>query len=489
MVSATTPHKILPGPAPHPLLGVNGNGIAFLNDPIKEMGWRFARYGRITGLVGGEYPGATHKNQFIFAYGPELNREVVTGHDRFHKLAISGLFLSKDPSRYTEREFMLSRFMSGLFHVNEDEHRQHRRLLMPAFHKKAVDRYYDDVVAVTQATLDQWTPGQCINLYEDIVMMSLGITVKTLLGVELNDELARMGKALDEAMHMVLSPWAIGLPFDIPGLPYQRMLSHIAYMDNVMGKLIKQNQDFPPIADHVMAVLTQGTLEDGRQLSFDEIMGHATVIFGAGHETTASALVWTLFLLSQHPQVAADLVDELEGALQGSAPQLDQLDQLPLLDRVVNESMRVIPPVPLNSRTVAHHTELGGYPMHPGLQVIVSIYHTHHMPDVFPEPERFIPERWETIKPGPYTYNPFSAGPRMCIGAKFALMELKVILAMLLQRYRFEFAGGVSIDRYAGITMTPRKGMPMIVRRQDHAFERGVGGVRGNVREMVKLAP
>ncbi len=211
------------------------------------------------------------------------------------------------------------------------------------------------------------------------------------------------------------------------------------------------------------------------------------VFLAAGLETSANALTWTLFLLSQHPHVMADLVDELAAVLHGAPPTVDQIERLPLLDHVIKESMRVIAPVPFNGRVTSQAVSLAGYVLPPGTEVFVSIYHTHKMPELYPEPNVFNPHRWETIQPTIFEYNPFSAGPRLCIGAPFAMLEMKIGLAMLLQRYRLELVRGQTIDRLGVIVLTPKQGMLMTVHPQDRQFGKGVGGVRGNVREMVVL--
>ena len=166
---------------------------------------------------------------------------------------------------------------------------------------------------------------------------------------------------------------------------------------------------------------------------------------------------------------------------------MEQLQHLPLLDRVVKESMRVLPPAPWNARVLSQPMEFGGYALPSGTEVFVSIYHTHHMPELYPQPEVFDPGRWEHITPSIFEYQPFSAGPRMCIGASFAIMEIKIILAMLVQRYRLQCLLRSTVDRSGLIVITPRGGLPMIVHKQDRQFTRGVGGIRGNVREMVTL--
>jgi cytochrome P450 len=212
-----------------------------------------------------------------------------------------------------------------------------------------------------------------------------------------------------------------------------------------------------------------------------------TAIFVAGHDTSANELTWILFLLSQHPQVAADLLDELENVLGGEAPTVEQLQKLPLLDRVVKESLRVLTSIPWNGRVTSQPTNLGGYELPAGTEVWVSIYHTHQMPEIYPEPERFLPQRWETIQPTMYEYNPFSVGSRICIGAGFAMMEMKIVLAMLLMRYRLQLITEKPINAKGFIVMAPENGMFMKVHKQDRQFNQGVGGVHGNVREMVNL--
>jgi cytochrome P450 len=180
-------------------------------------------------------------------------------------------------------------------------------------------------------------------------------------------------------------------------------------------------------------------------------------------------------------------LEELDAVLHGDAPSVEQLASLPLLERVVKESLRILPPVPLNHRITAVETELGGYTIPRGTEVISSIYHTHRMPELYERPSHFLPERWEQLEPGPYGYNPFSAGPRMCIGAAFALMEIKIVLAILLQRFRFELVAGTRIDRFFSITMSPSPRLTMRVHAQDREFQKSARSVRGNIREMVAL--
>jgi cytochrome P450 len=216
-------------------------------------------------------------------------------------------------------------------------------------------------------------------------------------------------------------------------------------------------------------------------MSDTDLLGQALILIAASYENVTSALTWTLFLVAQHPGVAADLCDELGDV----TPTAERLTRLPLLEGVVKESLRVLPPVPFTVRVASCDADLGGVALRPGDRVACSIYVTHHQADLFPDPERFDPHRWSGIAPGPYEYLPFGAGPRFCIGAPLATAEIKVALGMILQRWRPSVVPGTRIDRQVRITMSPRRGLPMILHPQDRRF-RAVE-VRGNVHAMVKL--
>jgi cytochrome P450 len=148
--------------------------------------------------------------------------------------------------------------------------------------------------------------------------------------------------------------------------------------------------------------------------------------------------------------------------------------------------MRVLPPVPFHPRIVGEDTELAGHRLPAGSEIFLSIFHMHHDPAIFSEPGHFRPRRWETIKPSVYEYNPFSAGPRMCIGAAFATMEIKIVLASMLQRFRAELPDGARLDPRVAITMAPKDGLPMRIRRRGDAIAQP-GRVRGKIRDLVRL--
>jgi cytochrome P450 len=469
------------------LFGALGRAFVFSRDPLAYTERLFDEFGPIASLTTAPTrivsiePGVPRT---IFVYGPELNRPLLSEHDVFHKCALAGRLYPRDTSEPRTRP--LTRLLTGLFQVNGDEHRRHRRLLLPAFHKSRVDGYRDEMVALTRESMRGVKPDTVRDLRPMITELTLRIVAKTLLG----EAMAKEGLAAAREWHRWLElfrPASI-LPLDLPGMPYRKFLDVSDAIDRKAAEIVAARRSSPARGDDILSMLLDATDESGNGLSDAEIVGHASVIFAAGHETSSNALCWTLLLLSEHPAVCADLLDELDGVLHGEPPSVDDLTRLPLLERVVKESLRILPPAPFNHRLSAQATELGGFAVPRGAELITSIYRTQRMPEFFPEPDRFRPERWERLEVGPYVYNPFGAGPRMCLGATFALMEIRIVLALLLQAFRFELVPGTRLDRFVSITLSPLQGLPLRVHAQDRRFaRRHTSGLRGNVREMVKL--
>lgn len=480
----------VPGPQPSKFLGHAANVFHFVKDSVGYTRQLFETYGPIVSLA---YGGGTNVYSplpncpgTVFVYGSEFVHQVATQHEIYYKYPLSGIMYRR--RERSERTEPLKHFGVGLFGVNSDQHRRHRQLLMPAFHKQRIESYRDDIVSITQSILSQLQVGAQCDIAEIMRLLTLRVATKTLFGEDIGKGGGNTGRLLQDALALLGTPKVVLLPFDIPGFPYHRLLNLMSQFDDEMRAIIQHKRSVDSTDRDVLSMLIQARDEEsGAILSEDELLGHTGVIFAAGHETSSNALTWTLFLLSQHPQVAADLFDELEGKLKGEAPTVEQLQQLPLLERVIKESMRLLPPVPWNGRVTSRTTELGSYTLPAGTEVFVSIYQTHHMSELYPEPEVFNPDRWEKIAPNSFEYNPFSAGSRTCIGAAFAMMEIKIVLAMLLQRFRLQCIPQHKIDRTGLIVMAPKYGMPMIVHQQDCCFTQGVGSIRGNVREMVKL--
>jgi cytochrome P450 len=249
-------------------------------------------------------------------------------------------------------------------------------------------------------------------------------------------------------------------------------------IDDRMAAIGRGEADLP--ADLLQMLATAVDTEgDGEGLPRKQVRDELVTLFLAGHETTSHALTWTWMLLSQNPEVRTRLVAEIDDVLGGRAPTFEDLEALPLTELVLKEAMRLYPPAFVLSRKSVADTEIGGYEVPAGSEVIVWTYYTHRDARWYPDPEAFRPERFEPeayAKLPRMAYLPFGGGPRACIGANFSLIEARLILATLAQRLRFELPAGHRVRHRTGVTLAPRGGLPMAVTR------RGPTVVGGGVR-------
>jgi cytochrome P450 len=469
-MTTTTTSTGIPGPRRLPWLGSNANFLRLLLDPVGYVRMCYQRYGPIVGM-------SKDSTRAVFAFGPEYNHQVLADAERFH----SPSFINFP----TPSDHAVQHLDAGLITMNGAQHKQHRRMMQPAFHKKQVETYRDDIVAIAQCALERWKVGQTIDIAHEMQQLTLLVASKILFGIDVSADADHLGRMVKRWLEMILSPGVVLFPIGLPGTPYRRALAHAERMEQMYRSMIARKRADISAQDDVVATLMQARDEDGSRLTDAELIGHANTMFIAGHDTSANALTWSLFLLAQHPRALHSLLDEIDGVLHGEAPTVEQLGRLPLLEGTIKESLRLLPPATLIRRDSNAPFELGPYALPAGAVVTISPYVTHHMPELYSEPERFRPERWATIAPTPYEYLPFGAGPHMCIGASFAMLEIKVVLAMILQRYRLTLRPGTRVDRQVRVVLVPKGGMPMMVVARDYHLARVE--VRGNIHETVDL--
>ena len=218
-------------------------------------------------------------------------------------------------------------------------------------------------------------------------------------------------------------------------------------------------------------------------MSEHELLGHTTTMFRGGYNPSGMALYWTIFLLSQHPRELTRVLDELNSSVKGDAPVPEEVQHLPALEGALKEAMRLFPAGTWTARLAMQDFELGSHSFSRGTWVMMSPYITHRIPDLFPEPYKFRPERWLSIHPSAYEFMPFSAGPRYCIGSSLALMQLRIALSILLKRYSFILQPGTRLDCVGFNSIRPKHGLPMIL---GHAGEESQpAAVRGNIGKIV----
>ncbi|GCE51353.1 cytochrome P450 [Thermosporothrix hazakensis] len=465
---ATLAARSIPGPKVFPLLGWRSNLVKAFYTPFFYLPWLHKTYGNIATLAAGNLT-------YVVVFGPENNFKVLSNPDCFE--VTKGTILERMPADSAFSRMMLR----NVAMERGKEHRRLRRLMQPAFHRKMLTCYHHNMVEMTQYVLERWETQNEFELNQEMKRITLRIIIKALFGLYDERELERISTTIFQLNKAV--PLALILPVNLPGTPYHQTLRLGEELEQFFLKLIEQKRSQTEATD-VLAALIHAHDEDGSFLSEDELLSNTASLFLAGFETTMTSLTWVLFLLHQHPHILSDLLDELEGILQGNAPTPEQIAQMPLLDGVIKESLRLLPPGSVGARVTMTDCELEGYEIPAGTNILYSQFVTHRMPELYPEPNRFKPERWLTLKRTPYEYLPFGAGQHMCIGAGFAIYEMKIILSVLLQRYRLQFVPGTQVE--PKVRMQPKYRLQVKAVPQDRRFERVP--VRGRILELVDIS-
>jgi len=442
--------------------------IRFYRDPIGAMVRLHRERGELVPVRLGPKP-------ILFGFGPQYNRLAMQDPSTFHARSV---LLPGPPGSAQHR------LNAGLLTMNGARHREDRRLVAPPFARKNLGAYHAAMVRIIDDTLQKWRPGETRDMTWEFTALATRISSYVLFGIEDEREARALGADLRQWLHQNFRLAVRLFRHDLPGAPFRALLRCAEQAERQVRSTIARRRGLSETRNDVLSILIHAADHQDPRINDDHLIGHAAILFGASHETTIAALSWTLLLLAQHPQVCHQLIDELTGALRGSPPEMDQVDRLPLLEAVIKESMRLVPPVAFSSRRAACEVEIDNLPWPAGTTLVFSHYVTHHMPEIYAEPEKFVPARWLTIDPSPYEYLPFSAGPRTCLGMDFSMLEQKLILAMLFQRHRLSTLPGAIVNRVSRLVTMPTSLM-MKVHRQDCAF--AATPIGGNVHEMIRL--
>jgi cytochrome P450 len=337
--------------------------------------------------------------------------------------------------------------------------------------------------------VERWPRGEVVDLDAKLRDLAMCVAVRSLFGLDVLGGSTELGEIAAELLDALTSPLAILLRYDLPRTPYRRALRLGDRLLEGLERLVAEKRARAEIEKDALALLLRAADDDGAGFSDDELFSEAVTLFVAGHETTAKTLSWTMFLLERHPAVLAEVLEEIDGVLGGRSMTAADIPRMPILDRVIKESMRVLAPVPiLFLRVPSSEMALGRFTLPKGANVVISPYAMHHDPELYPEPRRFRPERWEGLRPSAYEYMPFGAGPRVCVGAAFAQQALRLIMPTVLQRVRVAVRRDARIDRLTrGNILMPRHGIAARI-EAPHRQRLVPEPVRGDVHEMVVLA-
>lgn len=347
------------------------------------------------------------------------------------------------------RRALASFLKRGLLALEGPQHMRHRRLMQPAFHRERVERYAQIMASETYAALGQWQNREPRDLRADMMRLTFAIVSRSLFNSETKADAERVDRALSQIQPAVMTFARLAgvLPFDLTGFYPPRTQRAIQHLHQLVGSVIQQRRREDTDRGDLLAMLLSARDQDGSALSDEEVSAEIMTMLFAGHETTANTMTWAWHLLTQQPELQEELATEVRNLVGDRELSFADLPRLTLADRMVRETLRLYPPAWWADRVSTETIELGGYTIPANTLVAFSVYVTQRdpryfeRPDVF-EPDRFSPERASKIPEGAYL--PFGAGVHMCIGNTFALMEARLILAAMAQRFTFSAAPEVS---------------------------------------------
>jgi cytochrome P450 len=458
---------MLAGPADPLGLRRLSAGLNLLRQPLPFLLATEQRYGPLCGL-------SRSRPRTVFAFGPEQARQVLTGR----------AFLS-DAFRHLRlppgSPMML--LTSGLLRLNGTVHRGHRQAMQSSFSPHHVHVYSDAIVRHTDEVLDEWRPGERVDLFEQMTRLVSRISVSTIAGIDDRAAADHLNDLMLQLRDAVANPLAVVLQKPLPGTPFARMTRIAGEIETILRGLIAQRRNESREPD-LLSRLTVPDAETGTQLTDDEVLSEAYTALC--HDSVAASLVWTLVLLDQHREWREKLRAEAAEVAGDAAPHPDVLSRMPVLDHVIKESMRLMPPASFLVRYADHGAQIDGHSIPHGAMVVVSSFVTHRNGTVFPEPLRFLPERWESARPAQHAYFPFGLGPHNCIGGHLALLETKLVLTRIMQRAPVVLPAGTAVDPVVRISMVPAGRIQGIVTAPEETTPPAVR-VTGSINDIITL--
>ncbi|HEV2195195.1 MAG TPA: cytochrome P450 [Candidatus Acidoferrum sp.] len=432
---------------PGPYSGLKGWSLRALNQSPLEMFTELARHGDIVGIRVVNF-------RNIFINHPDLIEEVLVGHPRRY---------------YKGRVLRANRhvFGEGLLTSEGDFWLRQRRLVQPAFHRARIAAYAETMVEYTQRIMEGWRDGEERDVHQEMMRLTLQIVAKTLFNADVARDTQDVGKSLELLLELGANfRRTLFVPHWLPTPTNLRIKREIAFIESILYRIISERRSSGHDAGDLLSMLLRAQDEDGSRMTDKQLRDETITLFLAGHETTASSLSWTWWLLAQNPAAEAKLHAELDEILGGRAPSMDDLARLPYTANVITESMRLYPPAWGLARIVVEDHELGGYPVKKGMGVAMAQWVVHRDTRWYDTPEEFRPGRWDGdfAKRIPrFAYFPFGGGPRQCIGNAFALMEATLILATIAQKYRMHLVPEHPVVPLASITLRPRYGVRVVL--------------------------
>lgn len=433
-----------PGPKGH---FIWGNLRQFQQSPPRYLLQIAYQYGDIVYLRLAMY------HCYLVTEPTAIHEVLVTQQDKFQK------------GRFDKA--ILSKFLgNGILLSEGDFWRRQRRLSQPAFHSKRIAAYADTMVAYTNRRMAQWHDGAIIQIDAEMMQLTMEIVSKTLFDHDIYGMTNNVGQAIAVLQEIANREFQSVIPIPdwlpIPHTRYRKAAKR--ELDAIVNYFIQARRaEGEADRGDLLSMLLLARGDDDERMDDQQLRDEAVTLFSAGHETTSNALTWAAHLLSQHPELAEKLYQEVDSVLDGRPARFDDVRNLTYTAMIIKETLRLYPPAwVLIGREALEDVKIGAYIIPKGSRVFISPYVMHRLPRYWDEPERFYPERFAPEREAQiskYVYLPFGGGPRICIGNSFAMMEAILALATMAQRWRFLPLAGQSVAINPQITMSPKGGL------------------------------
>ena len=423
------------------------------NDPLPILLSAYERYGPVFSVR------VLHGLQ-VFVLGPEAN----------HFVTVSGAhnFVWREGG-LSELEPLLG---DGLLTIDGAYHRRARLAMLPAFHREQVAGQVHTMVEETEAALAAWRPGEVIDVYAWARRLAMRIAMRALLGLDPDDgdTGATAAREFERALHFYGTEYPLRV-LRGPGSPWWRMHRARGVLDAiVLGEIARRRRGAGGEGGDVLSMLLAAADENGVPLSDREVRDQAVTLLFAGHDTSTSTISFLLYEMARHPAELRRLLTEQDEVLGGRPPSASDLTgAMPRLEMVLDEVLRLYPPAWIGPRRAIRHFELHGVGVPGGAYVNYCSWASHRLPDVFPDPEAFEPERFTAERMAALpkgAYVPFGGGSRTCIGMRFGQMEVKALATLILRRFGLELLPGRTMSVRQMPTLSPRGGLRMMVRER-----------------------
>jgi cytochrome P450 len=397
-------------------------------------------------------------SRVVFMLGPEANHFITVAHpENFH---------------WREGSFgdLIPLLGDGLLTIDEGYHDRARAIMLPAFHRRQLTAMVDAMAAEAETSIATLRTGEVVDVYEWMRNLAMRIAMRALLGLDPDE--AGKGAAAAEHFERALGFYGIDYPLRLlrgPGSPWRKLNASRKVLDEIVFGEIAHRRADPAAAGgmDILSLLLEARGEAGEAFTDREVRDQVMTLMFAGHDTSTSTLTFMMHELARHPDAVERLCDEQDRVLAGSTPSVEQLErEMPYLDMVLDEVLRLYPPAWIGPRRAVREFEFGGYTVPKGAYVNYCSWASHRLPEVFPDPEAFVPERFTPERKAALprgAYVPFGGGRRICIGKRFGQTEVKLVATMLLQRLRLDAMPGRTMTVRQMPTLSPKGGLKMRV--------------------------